>query len=336
MYRSCILILFNPSRPSRLFPITVPFPHLPQSPTMATNLNNIYDDFWSFDNVNADAADSALPSVTPPSLESFEDMIDALLEPENLDVDVTLNVQFPTMTPPLPDISSLTRRVASTQSQSTYSMPGLTNTEYSSMIASTSNYLPLPPFNPARRDIILGFEYNNVNPKPNPVISESTTTMFPPGVLVQHYHVVNAQPDNEPDRQIVGISPHCLSAAIANPPPAIPIDPPTSTPSTSHVFTGPIRTKHTKKPKKEPTCNRCDQCGRGKYNCCVIYFRDIQCFFLVFDRKSNLTSHMKTHDPNRERPFVCPEIDCTYSRFTRSHDLERHRTNPNIHGVRAE
>ena len=324
----CMLILFNRSRPSHRFLIAVSFPHLPQSPT---NLNNMYDDFWSFDNVHAG---SALPSVTPPPLESFEEMLNALSDRENLDMDVPLNVQFPTMTLPLPDISSPTRRVASTQSQSTYSMPGLTDTEYSSMIASTSNYPPL--FNPARRDIVLGFEYNNVNPKPNPVISESTTTMFPPGVLVQHYHVVNAQPDNEPDRQIVGISPHCLSAAIANPPPAIPIDPPTSTPSTSHVFTGPIRTKHTKKPKKEPTCNRCDQCGRGKYNCCVIYFRDIQCFFLVFDRKSNLTSHMKTHDPNRERPFVCPEIDCTYPRFTRSHDLERHRTNPNIHGVRAE
>ena len=324
----CILILFNRSRPSHRFLIAVSFPHLPQSPT---NLNNMYDDFWSFDNVNAG---SALPSVTPPPLESFEEMLNALSDRENLDMDVPLNVQFPTMTLPLPDISSPTRRVASTQSQSTYSMPGLTDTEYSSMIASTSNYPPL--FNPARRDIVLGFEYNNVNPKPNPVISESTTTMFPPGVSFQHDHVANAQPDNEPDRQFVGISPHCLSAAIANPPPAIPIDPPTSTPSTSHVFTGPIRTKHPKKPKKEPTCNRCDQCGRGKYNCCVIYFRDIQCFFLVFDRKSNLTSHMKTHDPNRERPFVCPEIDCTYSRFTRSHDLERHRTNPNIHGVRAE
>ena len=38
---------------------------------------------------------------------------------------------------------------------------------------------------------------------------------------------------------------------------------------------------------------------------------------------------MKTHDPNRERPFVCPESDCGYP-FTRLHDLKRHRES--IHG----
>ena len=289
----------------------------------------MYDDLWSsidFENVNAD-----LPSVTPPPLESFEEMLKAL-DGEILHVDL----EFPTVTLPLPDIPSSTCPVASTQSQSTYSMPGLTNTgntEYSSMSTSTSNYPPL--FNPACRDIVLGLECNNVDPGPehSPAISASTTPlMFPP---FQHDHVFNMQPDTGPDRQLVVIAPHCRPAAIErNPPPAIPIDPP-STVLNSRVFTGPIRTKHTKKPKKEPTCNRCDLCGRGKYKFCVFHFRGTQCFFLVFDRKSNLTSHIKRHDPNRERPFVCTERNCRYA-TDRSHDLKRHLTNPNIHGVRAE
>ena len=214
----------------------------------------MYDDPWSsfdFDNVSAN-----LPSVTPPPLESFEEMLNAL-EREHLDVHV--NVQFPTMTQPLPDISFPT--VASTQSQSTYSVPGLTdtgNTEYSFM--STSSNYP-PPSNPVRSDVVLSFEYNNVldkvGPKHSPAISQSTTPMFP---SFQHDHVFNGT-----DRQLVGISPHCLSVAIASPPPAIPSDPSASIASTTRVFTGPIRTKRTKKPK-EPTCNQCDQCGRGKYN----------------------------------------------------------------------
>ena len=287
-------------------------------------------DLWpsfGFENDNAD-----LPSAPPPSLERCEEMLDEMLkalERENVDVDF----QFPTP----PDISYSTYRVASTLPQSTYSgsMPGLTedistgNTEYSFISASTSNHPP--HFNPAHRDIPLDFEYNNVGLKHNPVISESS--MFPP---FQHDHVVNAHPDDGPYRQLVGISPQCLSAVvIEKPPPAIPIDPPASTPLTSRVFTGPIRTKRTKKPKKKPAVIRCDQCGRGKYNFCVIYSRDSQCFFLDIKGKFNLKVHMKTHDPNRERPFVCPESDCGYG-FTRVNDLTRHVENTNIHRIRAE
>ena len=223
----------------------------------------MYYDLWSsFDFENVDAN---LPSVTPPPLESFEEMLKAL-DREDLDVDLDVDFQFPPVTLPLPDISSPTRQVASTQPQSTYSMPGLTDTEYSSMSTSTSNYPAL--FNPARRDIILGFEYNNVDPKHSPATSESMP-MFPQS---QHDHVFMAQPDNGPDH---GIYAHCPSTAIARPPPAIPNDPPVSSASTSRVFTGPIRTKHTKKPKKpmEPTRNRCDHCGRGRYNFCHLFSR---------------------------------------------------------------
>jgi hypothetical protein len=277
----------------------------------------MFDDHWSFpsESVNAE-----LPSFPPPPL-------DEVLKALELDE----GDPFPT----LPDIPFPTYPYASTlslapSSESTYSMPGLTedisNTGHSAMsVPITFNYPPLFNFDP--RDIVFGSEDNYVDFKHNSVISDSST--FPdssgnPQLSFQHDHVVAAQLNEAPDRQLVGISPHCLSAAFQSPSPAVPIDPPADAASTSRVFTGPIRTK--------PTC---DQCGRGKYNFYFIYIRDTQCCFLVFDRPSNLKAHMKTHDLNRERPYVCPESDCGY-RFTRSNDRKRHLENINIHGVLEE
>ncbi|KAN0134768.1 hypothetical protein V8E53_007553 [Lactarius tabidus] len=266
------------------------------------------DEHWtSFpsESVNAD-----LPSFAPPPLESFEEELKEL-EREIL----AGGFQFPT----LQDISTPTYRDASTlylapSFESTYSTPGLTedvsNTEYSSMGVSTSNYPSL--FDPAFRDIVFSSEDNYyVDTAHNPVISDSSTfseESGTPQLFFQHDHVVNSQLDDDGrDRQLVGNSPHCLSAASQSPPPGVPNDPPADAVSTARVFTGPIG--------KKPTCNQCDQCGR------------------VVLRK-NLKEHMKTHDPNRERPFECPESDCK-SRFYRSNDLKRHLENINIHGVRA-
>ena len=64
-----------------------------------------------------------------------------------------------------------------------------------------------------------------------------------------------------------------------------------------------------------------------------IFFGDTQCFFLAFDRRSNLKSHIETHNPYRKRPFVCPESDCKYP-FTRSNDLKRHLVSK--HGDQAK
>lgn len=50
----------------------------------------------------------------------------------------------------------------------------------------------------------------------------------------------------------------------------------------------------------------CPTCGRG------------------FDRKSNLRQHMQVHDPNRERPFVCPLPWCKDRAFSRKNDCHRH------------
>ncbi len=43
----------------------------------------------------------------------------------------------------------------------------------------------------------------------------------------------------------------------------------------------------------------------------------------IFNRRGNMTAHLKTHDPNRERNFVC---DVCFKGFSRPHDLQRHST----------
>ncbi|KAF8940742.1 hypothetical protein BGZ47_007621 [Haplosporangium gracile] len=46
---------------------------------------------------------------------------------------------------------------------------------------------------------------------------------------------------------------------------------------------------------------------------------------LVFKRRFNLESHITTHDPNRERLYMCDRPHCDKT-FTRKHDLTRHRS----------
>ncbi|KAL0578017.1 hypothetical protein V5O48_003967 [Marasmius crinis-equi] len=55
--------------------------------------------------------------------------------------------------------------------------------------------------------------------------------------------------------------------------------------------------------------------SRKKYKCNVCP--------RAFARAYNLKTHMATHDPNREKPFVCPHRSCGRS-FSRKHDLGRH------------
>ncbi|KAI9445782.1 hypothetical protein BJY52DRAFT_409895, partial [Lactarius psammicola] len=61
--------------------------------------------------------------------------------------------------------------------------------------------------------------------------------------------------------------------------------------------------------------------------------RDNQYSFLESARKHNLKTHMETHNPNRKRPYVCPEGDCGHP-FTRKHDLKRHVES--MHGDREK
>jgi hypothetical protein len=252
-----------------------------------------------------------LPFFTPPPLEEVLRGFDSLDVPVDAQIPPLIDGSFPTYR----DASTLSLAASSESTDSTGLTEDISNSEYSSM-SFTSNYPSL--FDLDLRDIVFGSsEDNYVDPKHTSAISDPS----------MHGHVVKA---HGPDGQLAGVSesPHCLSPASPgpSPPPAVPFDPPTDAASATRVFTGPIR--------KKPSYYQCDQCGRGKYNLYFIYFRDTQCFFLVIKRKSNMTAHKKTHDPNRER-FVCPEPNCGYP-FTRPHDRQRHLDNINIHGVLEE
>ncbi|KAF8262896.1 hypothetical protein EI94DRAFT_641669 [Lactarius quietus] len=133
-------------------------------------------------------------------------------------------------------------------------------------------------------------------------LSSFGTPQFSP-LLFQNVQVVGAQSDDGPYWPPVGISPHSLSAGFQNPLPAVPTDPPVGAAPATQASTGPIRNKFV-----------CHLCGQESA------------------RKSNMKSHMETHNPNRKRPFVCPESDCAHP-FTRSNDLKRHLLS--MHG-RAE
>ena len=203
-----------------------------------------------------------LPCFPPPSLEEVLREFDSL--------DVSEDVQFPM---PLDfDMSfyqDLCALSLTSSSESAYST-GLTGediskSEYSFMTYTTSDYPPLFDlhFDLALRDIICDSEYNYVGLQS---FAFSDLPMIPnyfgtPQLSPQHDHVIKMQPDDGPERQSVGISPHCLSATLQIPPPAVPIDPPVDDASATQVFTGPIRTKFT-----------CLQCGHGKYNFYLIPF----------------------------------------------------------------
>lgn len=64
-------------------------------------------------------------------------------------------------------------------------------------------------------------------------------------------------------------------------------------------------TRHAKKPRrKAPKFHPCPECHR------------------TFDRKYNMTTHLRTHDKARKKPFQC-RVGCKKS-FDRKHDRERH------------
>ncbi|KAF9295252.1 hypothetical protein BGZ74_010907 [Mortierella antarctica] len=50
----------------------------------------------------------------------------------------------------------------------------------------------------------------------------------------------------------------------------------------------------------------------------------------LFTRLFNMRTHLRTHNPNQERPFVCSEPTCR-KRFSRKHDMQRHEAS--VHRV---
>ncbi|KAH9028219.1 hypothetical protein EDB85DRAFT_1971448 [Lactarius pseudohatsudake] len=288
------------------------------------------DDFLSFlpyEDVKAD-----LPSFTPPpqaTPESFDEELD------NLDVDVqSLTLDDIFLTPsglvPSPGLALPSDSAYTADS----SMGPATASEYSSMAYSTSNYSA--PFDfgsspgfasapnsiyttesneyPATSEYSSATNYtsdypahfdftsqlNAIDPKrtifsdPSVFLDSSGLQLSP--ALFPDVCVAEAQSDDGFNGPPVGISPHVLSAAFQGPTSPYQTDPPVGAASAKKSRTGPIKEEYT-----------CPECGR----------------VLTSGRKSNLKSHIDTHNPHRKRPFVCPHSDCSH-RFVRSNDLKRH------------
>ena len=245
-------LLFSP--PTTL--ISKPRPHI-----MSDNLSR---------SLLSESVEADLPFFAPPPPESFEE------EFEGLDLDsFDEDVQFPTLLEgpsyTYRDYSTLSRGSSSESTYSTDLRDDTTNSEYSSMTYSTSNYLS--SFEIALRDIDLGSEYNDVDIEHNSVLSDSPMFLGPFGMppnqlsptLSQHVHMEEVHLDDEPP---IGISPHRLSAtAFQSPSLAVPTDPSVDVASATQFCTGPIRTR-----------TICPHCGRSAYSLYIHFFRRYSMF----------------------------------------------------------
>ena len=273
-----------------------------------------------------------LPSFEPTDPDSFERDFEEL-GLDNLDDDV----YFPELSnAPLPiyrDVSTPSSLTSSSGSMHSMDLTeDGTNSEYSSMTHTTSTYQPP-----------VAFRNVDFNPQSIGVDPKQTSTMFPdPAVLINSdtagffdsfktqfpsnffdtVQVVKAQSDEGPYRPSVGISPHCLFAAATQDASfAFPMDSPVGAALIAQSDMGPTRKKFI-----------CPECGHREYRFySFLFILEAQCFFLVSARKHNLKTHMETHNPNRPKPFVCPEGDCGHP-FTRKHDLKRHLES--MHGAK--
>ncbi|KAH8999878.1 hypothetical protein EDB86DRAFT_616584 [Lactarius hatsudake] len=257
----------------------------------------MFDDFWS----SLESAEADQPCFAP-SPESF----DLYLE-ENGSADVNAQIlpddplhNLRGFTPP-PGLASPSESTLTTQSSE-----GAATLEYSPMTNYTSSY-PAPPINNFSQDF--ASQLNAVDPKHNmfsdlpPFFDPFGPQLYSASFHFQGIGVVEPQYDDGPYRPSAGISPHVLSSAFQGSPSPYSMDPPVCAASNTEIrTTGPTREKYV-----------CDHCGSA--------------------RKHNLKTHMETHNPNRERPFVCPENDCGQP-FTRKHDLKRHLES--MHGDRAK
>ncbi|KAH9014426.1 hypothetical protein EDB84DRAFT_1636644 [Lactarius hengduanensis] len=178
--------------------------------------------------------------------------------------------------------------------------------DYFSTPSPTSNYPPrfdfgsmLDAVDPKRIMFSDPFAFiDSSGPQPSPAL-------LPNGRIT----AAEAQYDDGPDRPPpVGISPYTLATGFQGPPLPRQMDPPVCATSTKQSRTGPIRTKH--------ICPYPD-CG----------------LILTSGRESNLKAHIETHNPNRKKPFVCPEKDCGHP-FVRSNDFTRHMQSR--HGYQKE
>jgi hypothetical protein len=82
----------------------------------------------------------------------------------------------------------------------------------------------------------------------------------------------------------------------------------------SHANT-PLQANDTRSPSENPPKAKREKKGPPKFFCEVCNKR--------FTRNSNRSAHMKTHDPQRQRPNECTRPDCQM-KFSRLTDLNRH------------
>ena len=278
--------------------------------------------WWSLLSESVDVEED-LPSFEPPPQdpESFDEHVERLLD--SLDEDV----QFPASldgsppsyhysTPPLVSTSGSTYTTDSSEDPAT--------SEYSSMTYSTTSNYP-SPFDIL--DVDFGSEYNDVDPKhisvydPSAFFDSFGLPLLSPA-FSPHVQVAKAQSDDGPYRLSFGVSPHSLSIPSQDSLPADPDttvyaasmqqarNPPNPDEGSAQIHTSAIRAKYI-----------CPECGHREYLYFSIFLYTH--FFLASARKHNLKTHMDTHNPNRKKPFVCPESDCAHP-FTRRHDLKRH------------
>jgi hypothetical protein len=77
----------------------------------------------------------------------------------------------------------------------------------------------------------------------------------------------------------------------------------------------PLRANDTRSSSENPPKAKREKKGPPKFYCEVCNKR--------FTRNSNRSAHMKTHDPQRQRPNECTRLDCQM-KFSRPTDLNRH------------
>ncbi|KAF8655810.1 hypothetical protein AX16_002895 [Volvariella volvacea WC 439] len=80
----------------------------------------------------------------------------------------------------------------------------------------------------------------------------------------------------------------------------------------------------TKPKSRRPRKYKCDKegCHRGSTPISLSCHAALM-MFLAFDRLSNLKSHITTHDPHADKPYICHFAACGKA-FKRRHDLKRH------------
>lgn len=119
--------------------------------------------------------------------------------------------------------------------------------------------------------------------------------LFPNSVKDEGHHAVKVESKSSPallaSKTLLAASNHDSQAAS----------------SRKTVLRSVPRKRH-RRPSGDGTPSRwhCEQCGSR------------------FERSYNLAKHAAVHDPDRERPYGCPILDCPQRAFTRPHDLQRH------------